>query len=110
MMPKTAKQHGKIRNFLSKPTSVPRWPLLRLVRPAWAMLRLSWGQVGAMQGHLGASWGLLGPSGAMLGACCGLVAAQNSQNACKTELFFIIAELEARRDHAETFGHKLEPS
>ena len=53
MMPKTAKQHGKIRNFLSKPTSVPRWPLLRLV----AMLRLSWGP---SWGHARPSWGKLG--------------------------------------------------
>ena len=60
----------KIRAFLLKPASMPRWPILRLVEASLC--------------HVGLGSGLVGASRTMLGACSGLVAGHNGQNPCKT--------------------------
>ena len=82
----------KIRAFLLKPASMPRWPILRLVEASLC--------------HVGLGSGLVGASRTMLGACSGLVAGHNGQNPCKTA-FFVTAQLEAKRVHGETLGVNL---
>lgn len=69
----------KIRAFLLKPASMPRWPILNLVEASLC--------------YVGLGSGLVVASRTMLGACSGLVAGHNGQNPCKTA-FFVTAQLE----------------